>query len=112
MAAQSLRIIHAGIKMGTVKGKDFIPDQSLALSTALNRNAFALAELDYGQAINYLRRDSISLPQETARGFVLLTYKDAPLGFVKNIGNRVNNMYPQEWRIRTMPIAMQGKENQ
>ena len=111
-AAQSLKIIHAGIKMGTVKGKDFIPDQSLALSTALNRNAFALAELDYGQAINYLRRDAISLPQETARGFVLLTYKDAPLGFVKNIGNRVNNMYPQEWRIRTMPNAMQGKENQ
>ena len=34
-------------------------------------------------------------------GFVLLTYKDAPLGFVKNIGNRANNLYPQEWRIRS-----------
>jgi NOL1/NOP2/fmu family ribosome biogenesis protein len=22
------------------------------------------------------------------------------LGFVKNLGNRANNMYPREWRIR------------
>jgi hypothetical protein len=31
----------------------------------------------------------------------LLTYKQIPLGFVKNIGNRANNLYPQEWRIRS-----------
>ncbi len=101
-AADRLRIVHAGIKMGTVKGKDFIPDQSLALSTALNRSAFATAELDYEQAIKYLQRDAVVLPGDTPRGFVLLTYKGAPLGFVKNIGNRTNNMYPQEWRIRSM----------
>lgn len=101
-AADRLRIVHAGIKMGTVKGKDFIPDQSLALSTALNRSAFATAELDYEQAIKYLQRDAVVLPDDTPRGFVLLTYKGAPLGFVKNIGNRTNNMYPQEWRIRSM----------
>lgn len=101
-AADRLRIVHAGIKMGTVKGKDFIPDQSLALSTALDRSAFATAELDYEQAIKYLQRDAVVLPDDTPRGFVLLTYKGAPLGFVKNIGNRTNNMYPQEWRIRSM----------
>jgi NOL1/NOP2/fmu family ribosome biogenesis protein len=38
---------------------------------------------------------------DVPRGYVLLTYKDAPLGFVKNIGNRANNLYPQEWRIRS-----------
>ncbi|MDC2687911.1 hypothetical protein PO256_17190, partial [Bacteroides ovatus] len=32
---------------------------------------------------------------------VLLTYRHIPLGFVKNIGNRANNLYPQEWRIRS-----------
>jgi NOL1/NOP2/fmu family ribosome biogenesis protein len=31
----------------------------------------------------------------------LLTYQGIPLGFVKNIGNRANNLYPQEWRIRS-----------
>lgn len=99
-AVDRLRIVYAGIKMGTMKGKDFIPDQSLALSIALNRSEFATVELDYEQAIKYLQRDAVVLSGDTPRGFVLLTYKGAPLGFVKNIGNRTNNMYPQEWRIR------------
>lgn len=105
-AANKLRIVHAGIKMGTIKGKDFIPDQSLALSTALKRSAFPIVEVDYEQAIKYLQRDTIVLPNDTQRGFVLLTYKNAPLGFVKNIGNRTNNMYPQEWRIKSQSRAL------
>jgi hypothetical protein len=32
---------------------------------------------------------------------VLLTWQNEPLGFVKNIGNRANNLYPNEWRIRS-----------
>lgn len=99
-AANTLKIVHAGIKMGTMKGKDFIPDHSLALSTSLNRDAFATVEVNYEQAISYLSRDAVVLPSDTSRGFVLLTYKNAPIGFVKNIGNRANNMYPHEWRIR------------
>lgn len=31
----------------------------------------------------------------------MLTYRGVPLGFGKNIGNRVNNLYPNEWRIRS-----------
>ena len=33
----------------------------------------------------------------------MLTYLDRPLGFVKNIGNRSNNLYPSPWRIKTKP---------
>ncbi|WP_332911045.1 methyltransferase RsmF C-terminal domain-like protein [Algoriphagus boritolerans] len=33
-------------------------------------------------------------------GWVLLTYQNLPLGWVKNLGNRVNNYFPKEWRIR------------
>jgi NOL1/NOP2/fmu family ribosome biogenesis protein len=35
------------------------------------------------------------------KGFVLLTFKNEPIGFVKNLGNRANNLYPQEWKIRS-----------
>ena len=35
-----------------------------------------------------------------------VTYKGAPLGFVKNIGNRANNLYPAEWRIRKNPLEL------
>ncbi len=98
---RSLRVIQAGIDLGVAKGKDFIPGHALAMSRAYRRGSFPEQEVSYEQAIAYLRKESVTLPVEAARGYVLLTYKDIPLGFVKNIGNRANNLYPQEWRIRS-----------
>jgi NOL1/NOP2/fmu family ribosome biogenesis protein len=99
-----LHIIHAGICYGKRKGKDIIPEQSLALSTFLNRRAFVEIELPYQQAINYLRTEAISLPADTPKGIILVTFHDIPLGFVKNIGNRANNLYPKEWKIKSTYI--------
>ena len=58
-------------------------------------------ELTSEQAIAYLRRESIVLPQDTPRGMIVVTYRKQPLGFVKNVGSRANNLYPQPWAIRT-----------
>ena len=41
------------------------------------------------------------MPEETMKGYVLVCYNGFPLGFVKHLGNRANNLYPQEWRIRS-----------
>ena len=98
---ESLKVIHAGITIGEMKGKDLIPHHSLAMSTALAQEAFPRAEVTYTQAIAYLRKEGLVLDTDVPRGYVLLTYKQVPLGFVKNIGNRANNLYPQEWRIRS-----------
>ena len=98
---QTLKVIHAGITLGEVKGKDLIPHHSLAMSTALASEAFPKAEVSYEQAIAYLRKEGLNLDADVPRGYVLLTYQSIPLGFVKNIGNRANNLYPQEWRIRS-----------
>ena len=98
---QTLKVIHSGITLGEIKGKDLIPHHSLAMSTALAKEAFPRAEVNYEQAISYLRKEGLILDADVPRGYVLLTYKDVPLGFVKNIGNRANNLYPQEWRIRS-----------
>jgi len=46
-----------------------------------------------------LKKEAIALP-DSPKGLVLLTYKNMPIGWVKNLGNRCNNLYPQEWRIR------------
>lgn len=94
-----LDVIYRGIEVGSVKGRDIIPSQSLALSRAFDSSAFPSCEVDYPTAVAYLRRESMALPEGVARGFVLLTYGGRPLGFVKNIGNRANNLYPNEWRI-------------
>lgn len=98
---QSLRIVQAGVAIGEVKGKDLIPNHGLAMSCSLRREVFPTEEITYEQAIAYLRKEAISLPETAPRGYILLTYKTVPLGFVKNIGNRANNLYPQEWRIRS-----------
>ena len=97
----SLRIVQAGVDVAELKGKDWMPAHGLAMSIALNPDAFAHEEIGREQAISYLRKEAVVLSETAPRGIVLLTYKQIPLGFVKNIGNRANNLYPQEWRIRS-----------
>lgn len=97
----SLRILQAGIAVAELKGKDWVPCHSFALSQLAEKNIFPHAEINLEQAIAYLRKETIQLSNEVPRGFVLLTYNNRALGFVKNIGNRANNLYPQEWRIRS-----------
>lgn len=94
------KLIAAGVTLGQMKGKNFIPDASLALSTALNPAAFPKAEVDRATALNYLRRENITLGAETPTGINLVSYAGHPLGFVKHLGNRTNNLYPAQWRIR------------
>ncbi|RRC97658.1 methyltransferase RsmF C-terminal domain-like protein [Prevotella sp. OH937_COT-195] len=106
----TLKVIHRGIKLGTVKGRDIVPEQCLALSTALKREAFATVETDRNTATAYLRKEAVTLPDGTPHGIVLLTYGNMPLGFVKNIGNRANNLYPAEWRIKTTHIPRETNE--
>ena len=103
-AKDTLRVIHSGIELATTKGKNLQPSHSLALSNSLNRQAFPTAEVDYAQAIAYLRTEAIQLPANTPTAYVLITYKGHPLGFAKNIGNRANNLYPSEWKIKSTHI--------
>lgn len=105
-AKTQLRVLYAGIPLGEQKGKDMIPAHALAVSNELNHAAFPRQEVDYATAVAYLRKEVIGLPPEISRGIVLLTYKDIPLGFVKNIGNRANNLYPNEWRIRNSRLPV------
>ncbi|MCD8193188.1 MAG: RsmB/NOP family class I SAM-dependent RNA methyltransferase [Tannerellaceae bacterium] len=98
---QELHILLAGVKLGEIKGKDIIPAHHLAMSSSFNRNGFPVVAVSWEEAIRFLKKEAILLPATAPRGYVLLTYQDMPLGFVKNLGNRSNNLYPAEWRIRT-----------
>lgn len=98
--AQRLNILSAGIHAGEWKGTDFIPSASLALSAEMHPDAFPAIELAYEEAISYLRKEAIRLPADAPKGYLLATYQHVPLGFMKNIGSRANNLYPPEWRIR------------
>lgn len=57
-------------------------------------------DVDSNTALRYLHGEALNMPAETPRGLITITYQGLPLGQVKNIGNRANNLYPKEWRIK------------
>lgn len=98
--ASTVRTLQMGIPLAAECGKKLIPEHALALSCELATDAFPTCPLPLEQALAYLRKESITLPADVQRGYVVVTYEGIPLGFVNNLGNRANNMYPTEWRIR------------
>ena len=96
---KDVRIMAAGVELAEIKGKDLIPSHALAMSAASART-FAEVELTEEDALRYLAREAITLPPDTPKGYITVTFDGFPLGMVKNLGNRCNNLYPQEYRIR------------
>jgi 16S rRNA C967 or C1407 C5-methylase (RsmB/RsmF family)/NOL1/NOP2/fmu family ribosome biogenesis protein len=95
-------ILQSGVALASAKGRDVIPEHGLAMSRSLADEAFPRVELDRETALSYLRRDALTPDASWPRGYVVVTYQDHPLGFIKNLGTRSNNLYPQEWRIRKL----------
>ena len=93
-----LRPLRNGIRKGEWKGKDFIPDPDWALSLDFDRSAYPSAAVDKETALHFLHRDTIVLP-DAPLGYNVITYKGVPLGFVKNLGRRCNNLHPNNRRI-------------
>jgi NOL1/NOP2/fmu family ribosome biogenesis protein len=100
--SQHLRVVSFGTKLAALKYNKLVPAHELAMSINLNRNQFTYFELDYEQAIKYLRKDSLKLDVDYV-GYALVGYKNHTLGWVNILSNRVNNIYPKEWRIRMDP---------
>lgn len=94
-----LRIVKGGTTLFKSRQTSFTPDHDLALSVLIKTDAFNTLELDYDQAIRFLRKDSVP-SGENGEGWILLKYKEVNLGFGKVTGKRMNNYYPVEWRIR------------
>ena len=93
--------ISTGFGIGELRGKTVVPQHALSMLKDLNTKAFNKVDLSREQALNYLRNEALSLPNAAA-GIILVTYENVPLGFVKNVGNHCNNLYPKEWRIRKL----------
>lgn len=96
------KVLCDGYPKPVMKGKNLIPDPTAALDVTFDANKYPRADVDLTTALDYLRHNAITLPAGSPAGVTVLTYKGFPLGFVKNLGNRANNMYPKEWRIRNL----------
>ena len=96
-----INVVVPGTGVYETRGKDNVPLQPIATSCLLKPDKTVYINLDYNEAIRYLRGEALALPDGTPRGFLLAAYQNMPLGWMKNIGKRANNLYPKEWRIKS-----------
>lgn len=92
-----LRLIYCGTTLGTLNKTVFIPDHSLALS--LDRSIdIPTVELNKMDSLRYLKRE-LNEVDSPHKSWVLATYHGLGIGWLKNLGNRINNYLPAEYRI-------------
>lgn len=94
-----LRVISYGLTVAQFKKNDLLPEHTFALSIDRNPAVFNTVELNLRDALLFQKKDEIRI-DSTVKGWLLVQYQGVPLGFVKNLGNRANNYFPKEWRIR------------
>jgi 16S rRNA C967 or C1407 C5-methylase (RsmB/RsmF family)/NOL1/NOP2/fmu family ribosome biogenesis protein len=94
---KKLKWMKIGVKLGENTKKGCTPDIELALNPSLINDENSI-ELTEKQALKFLHGDTFEL--NASSGIHLLSFKNQPIGFIKHLGNRFNNLYPKEWRIR------------
>ena len=95
--AQHLYIKKIGTIIGQIKHNEVVPAHDIAMSTKKAKSIVTI-EVDKEAAIKYLQKKDIQLAFNV-KGWVLLSYCEVSIGFVKVLPNRINNYYPKEWRI-------------
>ncbi|MCU0473512.1 MAG: rRNA cytosine-C5-methyltransferase [Bacteroidales bacterium] len=94
-----LNVIKPGTKVLAVKAKNFIPAHEMAMSVYFKKESFPDVRASQDKALHYLCRENI-LVEASSKGWNTVSFNGIILGFLNNIGKRVNNYYPVEWRIR------------
>ncbi|MBR4995484.1 MAG: rRNA cytosine-C5-methylase [Alistipes sp.] len=93
-----LAVIYSGVAMGQIFKGRLKPDAALATYAGLRRDAVACSEVDEDTALRFLRKQDVAA-DKFEEGVNLVEHRGQALGFVKRIGARVNNMYPNSLRI-------------
>jgi len=96
---EKLNLVKGGTHFGTLKKKDILPEHDLAMLNERDETAFKVIDLSQDDALSYLAKDNLQL-QLNGKDWQLASFDGTPLGFLKNLGNRFNNYYPKEWRLR------------
>ncbi len=96
--AGTLAVIYSGVAMGQVFKGALRPDGALALFAGVSRDAVPCREVSQEEALRFLRKQDMDA-SGFEQGLNMVTRGGLPLGFVKRVGARVNNMYPNSLRI-------------
>ena len=114
LLSKHLKIVSSGRAVATLLaskrgGVTLVPHADLALSLHIGtildylRENYKFkverVELPLEQIQAFLAKEPLLLP-DAPTGYLLLTYKSAGIGFVKNLGNRCNSLLPNARRIK------------
>jgi 16S rRNA C967 or C1407 C5-methylase (RsmB/RsmF family)/NOL1/NOP2/fmu family ribosome biogenesis protein len=97
IVSADLYIRKAGVVIGSLAGKELIPDHAFALSNLVNPELVTIS-LKKEEALQYLRKEEVKTVSQH-KGWALVQYEGMNLGWIKILSNRSNNYYPKEWRI-------------
>ena len=87
-----------GLKLGSASAKEWLPDHEVALSIDANCDLPCL-NMNRDQALHFLKREDPGVA-DVPKGWHIVRYNGLGLGWVKSLGNRLNNYLPKQWRIR------------
>lgn len=96
--AATVQVLAPGIPVALRKGDGWQPHPALALNAVLDHGAFPSLDLGREQALRFLRGEA--MPATGASRPALVRYNGLGLGWANGAGNRWNNLWPAEWRIR------------
>jgi 16S rRNA C967 or C1407 C5-methylase (RsmB/RsmF family)/NOL1/NOP2/fmu family ribosome biogenesis protein len=96
---QHLTIMSAGTAAAAVKHGKVVPRHGLALSLWLDQSNAGTLAVNEAEAIAYLRKEPLRASSDKS-GYAVVIFNDLPLGWVNILGNRINNLFPSNRRIR------------
>lgn len=89
-------IKNFGTPAGKLIKNKLIPDHALALHS-FAKASYPSINVDRETAIAFMKRENLEI--DCKKGWNLISYQDHGLGWIKNIGNRINNYFPNKHRI-------------
>ncbi|MBZ0099995.1 MAG: hypothetical protein K8F30_12980 [Taibaiella sp.] len=95
---QYVYLRKTGLQLGSPVKNDWLPAHEVALSINRSQNLPSI-EVNKGQALKFLKKEDTGIVG-LEKGWYLVTYAGLGLGWIKALGNRVNNYLPKNWRIR------------
>jgi len=99
LTLNNLNVLSAGTAVLEIMKNKFVPDHGLAMSTKLRKETFNSMLVDREEALDYLSKNQLKQLPESL-GFTLVEFENLSLGWVNVLQNRMNNLYPANWRIR------------
>lgn len=95
---QAAWLRRTGAEAGTPMPKEWLPAHDVALSVDASAG-LPFVDTTREQALKFLKREEMGI-ENIPKGWHIIRYNGQGLGWIKSLGNRVNNYLPKHWRIR------------